>query len=124
MKRIGIQTPCKALCMGGVFAVSTVIPGKIQRLAIHLGNLRQFASAEVLEYFLQVLGCFLVLSVLIWATSRQTAAGIPTPQQGDRAGPWHWSGGWRAPDADVSRVFSTLITPSLVPKEFRWHYGW
>ena len=66
-----MQTPCKALCMGGVFAVSTVIPGKIQRLAIHLGNLRQFASAEVLEYFLQVLGCFLVLSVLIWASKSE-----------------------------------------------------
>ena len=58
----------KALCMGGIFAVSTVIPGKIQHLAAHLEVIRQFAPAEVLEHSLQVLGCFLVLSVLIWAS--------------------------------------------------------
>jgi len=58
----------KALCMGGVFAVSTVIPEKIQHLAAHLEDLRQIAFGEVLEHSLQVLGCFLVLSVLIWAS--------------------------------------------------------
>ena len=57
--------------MGGVFAVSTVIPGKIQHLAQHLGTLQQFAPAEVLEHSLQVLGCFLVLSVLIWASKSE-----------------------------------------------------
>ncbi len=54
--------------MGGVFAVSTVLPEKIQHLAAHLESIRSFASAEVLEHSLQVLGCFLVLSVLIWAS--------------------------------------------------------
>jgi len=54
--------------MGGFFAVSTVIPGKIQRLAYHLGTFRQIALGEVLEHSLQVLGCFLVLSVLIWGS--------------------------------------------------------
>ena len=54
--------------MGGVFAVSTVLPEKIQHLATHLESIRSFASAEVLEHALQVLGCFLVLSVLIWAS--------------------------------------------------------
>ncbi len=58
----------KALCMGGVFAVSTVIPGKVQHLAQHLRTLKHFAPDEVLEHSLQVLGCFLVLSVLIWAS--------------------------------------------------------
>ena len=53
--------------MGGVFAVSTVIPEKIQHLAAHLEDLRQIAFGEVLEHSLQVLGCFLVLS-LIWAS--------------------------------------------------------
>ncbi len=54
--------------MGGVFAVSTVLPEKIQRLAAHLESIRSFASVEALEQALQVLGCFLVLSVLIWAS--------------------------------------------------------
>jgi hypothetical protein len=58
----------KALCMGGVFAVSTVLPEKIQHLAAHLESIRSFASVEALEHALQVLGCFLVLSVLIWAS--------------------------------------------------------
>ena len=58
----------KALCMGGIFAVSTVIPEKIQHLAAHLETIRQIAPGEVLEHSLQVLGCFLVLSVLIWAS--------------------------------------------------------
>ncbi len=54
--------------MGGIFAVSTVLPEKVQHLAAHLETIRQFAPSEVLEYSLQVLGCFLVLSVLIWAS--------------------------------------------------------
>ena len=54
--------------MGGVFAVSTVLPEKIQRLAYHLETIRQIAPGEVLEHSLQVLGCFLVLSVLIWGS--------------------------------------------------------
>jgi hypothetical protein len=58
----------KALCMGGVFAVSTVIPGKIQHLAYHLGTINHSGTDGVLEHSLQVLGCFLVLSVLIWAS--------------------------------------------------------
>ena len=61
----------KALCMGGVFAVSTVLPEKIQRLAYHLETIRQIAIDEVLEQSLQVLGCFLVLSVLIWASKSE-----------------------------------------------------
>jgi hypothetical protein len=58
----------KALCMGGVFAVSTVLPEKIQHLDAHLEDLRQIIPAEVVEHALQVLGCFLMLSVLIWAS--------------------------------------------------------
>ena len=61
----------KALCMGGVFAVSTVLPEKIQHLAAHLEDIRRFAPDEVLEHSLQVLGCFLVLSVLIWASKSE-----------------------------------------------------
>ena len=57
--------------MGGVFAVSTVLPEKIQHLAAHLENIRQIASCEVLEHSLQVLGCFVVLSVLIWASKSE-----------------------------------------------------
>jgi hypothetical protein len=54
--------------MGGVFAVSTVLPEKIQHLASHLETIRQLTASEVLEDSFQVLGCFLVLSVLIWAS--------------------------------------------------------
>ena len=38
----------KALCMGGVFAVSTVLPEKIQRLAYHLGTINRSGTGEVL----------------------------------------------------------------------------
>ena len=57
--------------MGGVFAVSTVLPEKIQHLAAHLEDLRRIVPGEVLEHSLQVLGCFLVLSVLIWASKSE-----------------------------------------------------
>jgi hypothetical protein len=61
----------KALCMGGVFAVSTVIPGKIQHLAYHLETINQDGTDGVLEHSLQVLGCFLVLSVVIWTSKSE-----------------------------------------------------
>jgi len=67
----------KALCMGGIFAVSTVIPGKIQHLAHHLTTLKEFGADGVLEHSLQVLGCFLVLSVLIWASDAEGQAVRP-----------------------------------------------
>ena len=61
----------RALCMGGVFAVSTVIPGKIQHLAQRLGTLDPFALDQAFEPSLQLLGCFVVLSVLIWASNSE-----------------------------------------------------
>ena len=61
----------KALCMGGVFAVSTVIPGKIQHLAYHLETINRFGADGVVDHGLQLLGCFLVLSVLIWASKSE-----------------------------------------------------
>jgi hypothetical protein len=57
--------------MGGVFAVSTVLPEKIQHLAYHLETINRFGADAVLEHALQVLGCFLVLSVLIWASKTE-----------------------------------------------------
>jgi len=57
--------------MGGVFAVSTVLPEKIQRLAADLEAIRQFVAGDALDHSLQVLGCFLVLSVLIWASKSE-----------------------------------------------------
>jgi len=51
--------------MGGVFAVSTVFPEKIQHLAAHLEDPRRIPPGEVLEHSLQVLGRFLVNYVLI-----------------------------------------------------------
>ena len=63
--------------MGGAFAVSTVLPEKIQHLAQHLETLKQIASDEVLEHALQVLGYFLMLSVLIWASKTEPHPVIP-----------------------------------------------
>ena len=70
-----IRDPRKALCMGGIFAVSTVLPEKIQHLAYHLETIKQFGADGVLEHSLQVLGCFLVLSVL---TGQARANPIPS----------------------------------------------
>jgi hypothetical protein len=61
----------KALCMGAIFAVSTVLPGKFQNLAYDLGTISRFGSGEIPEHSLQVLGCFLLLSVLIWASKSE-----------------------------------------------------
>jgi hypothetical protein len=60
-----IRDPRKALCMGGVFAVSTVLPEKIQHLAYHLETMNRFGADGIVDHGLQVMGCFLVLSVLI-----------------------------------------------------------
>ena len=71
------RDPRKALCIGGIFAVSTVLPGKIQHLANHLETISRFGTEEAVAHALQVLGCFLVLSVLIWAS--RTEARQPHP---------------------------------------------
>lgn len=70
--------------MGGVFAVSTVLPEKIQGLAYHLGTINSSGNGGILEHSLQVLGCFLVLSVLIWASRSE-----PHPVRPLRAYPPH-----------------------------------
>ena len=57
--------------MGGVFAVSTVLPEKIQQLAYHLATINRSGTDGELDHGLQVLGCFLVLSVLIWASKSE-----------------------------------------------------
>lgn len=54
--------------MSGIFAVSTVLPGMIQHLADHLETISRFGTEAALEHALHVLGCFLVISVLIWAS--------------------------------------------------------
>ena len=36
--------------------------------------------------------------------SRQTAVGIPAPQQGDRAGPYRWTDAWSGVDAAMKRI--------------------
>ena len=57
--------------MGGVFAVSTVIPGKIHHLAYHLETINRYGTDGIVDHGLRVLGCFLVLSVLIWASKSE-----------------------------------------------------
>jgi hypothetical protein len=61
----------KALCMGGIFAVSTVLPGKVQQLAFHLKTINHFGADGALNHGLQILGCLMVLSVLIWASKSE-----------------------------------------------------
>jgi len=61
----------EAPCMGGVFAVRTVLPEKIQHPAAHLEDLRWIVPGELVEHSVQVLGCFLLLSVLISARNRE-----------------------------------------------------
>jgi hypothetical protein len=63
--------------MGGIFAVSTMLPEKIQHLARYLGTFSRFGTDGVLEHSLQVAGCFLVLSVLIWASRTEARQGHP-----------------------------------------------
>ncbi len=66
-----IRDPRKALCMGGIFTVSTVLSEKIQHLAYHLETIKQFGADGVLELSLRVLGCFLLLSLLIWVSKSE-----------------------------------------------------
>jgi len=54
--------------MGGVFAVSTVLPEKIQRLAADHKEIRQFVHVNALGHALQTLGR-LVLSGLTRGSS-------------------------------------------------------
>ena len=57
--------------MGGVFAVSTVLPGKVQQLTFHLKTINRLGADGVLNHGLQILGCLMVLSVLIWASKSE-----------------------------------------------------
>lgn len=77
--------------MGGVFAVGTVIPGKIHLLSQHLLSLKRFALDEVLEHSRQVLGCFLVLSVLIWASKSEPHPVRPLWRTHTKTGTPCWS---------------------------------
>lgn len=66
--------PRKALCMGGVFAISTVIPGKLQHLAYHLETWHRIGADGVVGHGLQLVSCFVLLSVLIWASKAEGRA--------------------------------------------------
>jgi hypothetical protein len=57
--------------MGEIFAVSTVLPGKVQQLTFHLKTINRFGTDGILNHGLQILGCFLVLSVLIWTSKSE-----------------------------------------------------
>jgi hypothetical protein len=56
----------QALCVGGIFAISTVLPDKIEHLAIHLVEINRSGVDGLAEHSLQLVGCFVLLSVLIW----------------------------------------------------------
>ena len=59
-----------AFCGGGIFAVSTVLPGKLQQLAFHLLTSHHNGAVRSAEHVLQLIGCFMLLSVLIWRAER------------------------------------------------------
>jgi hypothetical protein len=48
-----------------------VLPAKIQHLTYHLDTIKQFGADGVFDHSLQVLGCFLGLSVLIWESKSE-----------------------------------------------------
>ena len=70
--------------MGGILAASTVIPEKIHYLAYDIGSLNSGDIGRFAEHSLQLFGSFLVLSVLIWASTvepRKTSPLLAYPPQ-------------------------------------------
>jgi hypothetical protein len=62
----------QAVSMGGIFAVSTVLQGKVQHLAFHLKTINRFGPDGVLNHGLQILGCLMLLSAPCWHTHPTT----------------------------------------------------
>ena len=60
----------RALCLGSVFAVSIVLPGKIQHLAFHLESVNRYGTTGIPEHLLSISGLFVLLSVLTWMQER------------------------------------------------------
>jgi hypothetical protein len=56
----------QALCVGGIFAVSTVLPEKVEHVALHLVAINRSGVDGLVEHSLQLVGCFVLLSALIW----------------------------------------------------------
>lgn len=63
--------------MGGVFAISSVVPRKLQHLAYHLETLNRLGAEGVVGHALQLGSCFVLLSVLIWASKTENNAVNP-----------------------------------------------
>jgi len=63
--------------MGGVFAISTVVPRKLQHLAYHLETLNRLGAEGVVGHALQLGSFFVLLSVLIWASKTENNAVNP-----------------------------------------------
>ena len=61
----------QAICIGGVFATSEVLPGKIQHLVFHLESIDRFGTDGIPEHLLSIAGLFILLSVLTWIEERQ-----------------------------------------------------
>ena len=55
--------------MGGILAASTVIPGKLDQLVYAIGSLNTGGLGRFAEDLLRLVGSFLALSVLIWAST-------------------------------------------------------
>jgi hypothetical protein len=53
-----------------VFAVSLLLPAKIQHLAFHLITIRAGGISGLPEHVLSIMGLFVLLSVLTWIQER------------------------------------------------------
>ena len=60
----------EALCGGGIFAVSTVLPEKIEHLALHLVEINRSGLDGLAAHSLRLVAWFALISVLTWLAER------------------------------------------------------
>ena len=74
-----------ALGLGGLFAVSSVLPDQVEHLAAHLLTVQTSGWTSALAHLLPPIGCFVLLSVLTWLSEADTTPQHPLaaypPQQ-------------------------------------------
>jgi len=51
----------RAICIGSVFAVSMVLPTKIQHLVFHLESIDRYGTNGIPEHLLSIAGLFVLL---------------------------------------------------------------
>ena len=56
----------EAFCIGGIYATSSLLPGKIQHLIFHLKSIDRYGTDGIADHALTISGLFILLSVLTW----------------------------------------------------------